>query len=326
MVKKIAILTSGGDSPGMNTAVATVIRVAIQNNMKPYIIKDGYLGMYNGWIEETNLEFANKIMSYGGTSIGSARMPEFSDIEIRKVAIANLKKFEIEAVVVIGGDGSYMGALKLTQMGINCIGIPGTIDNDIASTDYTIGFDTCLNTIVNSIDNIRDTMNSHNRCGVIETMGHHCGDLALFAAQATGAEVLSMSEHKLTEMEIAKKVKELYDAKQRSVIVIVSELQYDILNLAKIIEKESKYVTKATSLAYVQRGGRPSAFDRVLAYKLSIKAISELKAGKGGKCIGIINNELKSFDITSALKMKRTSRLEDVKTLSNVQKSYLLNN
>ncbi len=322
MIKKIAVLTSGGDAPGMNTAVSFVIKAAIKNNMVPYIIRDGYFGMYNDWIEKTNLSFADSIASYGGTAIGSARMPEFKELSVRKIAIKNLKKHGIESVIVIGGDGSYQGALKLTQMGINCIGLPGTIDNDIASSDFTIGFDTCLNTIVRSIDNIRDTMTSHNRCGIVEVMGRHCGDLAIYAAEATGAEVLSIPNKILTEKQIVEEVKKMYIAKKRSVIVLVTELLYDIKKLEKLIETGSKYVTKSTSLAHIQRGGRPSAMDRNLAYRCAIRAVEELLKNNGGLCIGIKNNEIVAIEIEKALKLKRIDRSKEIKALNQIQNVY----
>lgn len=323
MIKKIGILTSGGDAPGMNTAVATTIRLAIANHIKPYIIKDGYKGLCSNWIEETNLEFADSIMNQGGTAIGSARYPEFAELKVRKIAVANLKKHDIQALVVIGGDGSYKGALKLTKMGINCVALPGTIDNDIASSDYTIGFDTCLNTIVECIDKVRDTMRSHNRCAVIETMGRECGDLALAAAAATGCEVLAMAEHRLAESEIVAQVTKLAKAKRRSVIVLVTELLYDVNKLAVAIEKGSKYITRANVLGHIQRGGRPSAFDRHLAYTLSLRAVEELLANHGGICIGLVNNQVKALDITKALALKRISKSKEMKELKKLQASYI---
>ena len=308
----------------MNFAVATVIRTAIANNIKPCIIRDGYFGLINNMIEDVDLKFADSIMQYGGTAIGSARFPEFADVKIREKAVKILKDNNIEALVVIGGDGSYKGALKLTNMGINCVALPGTIDNDIASSDYTIGFDSCLNIIINSIDSIRNTINSHNRCSIIETMGRNCGDLALFAASATGVEIVSISEYKLTEQQIINKVKLLHKAGKRSVIVLVTELLYDINKLAIKIEKASGYVTKANVIGHIQRGGLPSAFDRLLAYKLSIKALDELIQGNGGLCIGIINGDVISLDINKALLIKRKSRLNELKILNKIQEGYLV--
>ncbi len=323
MIKKIGILTSGGDAPGMNAAVSASIRIAIANGIEPFIIRDGYAGLTAGLIEPATIEFADKITSFGGTAIGSARFPSFAVLITRKIAISKIQEREIEALIVIGGDGSYQGALKLTRMGINCIGLPGTIDNDIASTDYTLGFDSCLNIIVDVIDSIRNTMNSHNRCGVIEVMGRGCGDLALFAAQATGVEIVSTSENKLTEKEIIDRVKACKSKNRRSVIVLVTELIYDIKSLAKAIEKETGYVSKDNVIGHVQRGGKPSAFDRRLGYELAKKAVSELIKGNGGKCIGIIDNKVQSMDIEKALKLKRPSRTLELKELTKIQKSFI---
>ncbi len=317
MIKKIGVLTSGGDSPGMNMAVATIIKYAKSKNLEVVYIRDGFLGLYNNWIEKAEISFADNILQRGGTAIGSARFPEFANVKTRVQALNVLKQNNIEALVVIGGDGSYQGALKLTQMGINCVGIPGTIDNDISSSDYTIGFDTCLNTIVENIDKVRDTMTSHNRCGIIEVMGKLCGDLALYSGSATLSDVVVISEKKLPEAEIVAKVKEYRSNNKRSVIVLVSELMYDIESLAKKIESGSGYVTKATKFAHIQRGGKPSAFDRWLAYSLSIKAIDELLAGNGGICVGITNNQIKSYDIIKASKFKRPSRMKELLILNN---------
>ncbi|WP_338969629.1 6-phosphofructokinase [Spiroplasma endosymbiont of Labia minor] len=310
MLKKIGVLTSGGDAPGMNAAIAAVIKAAIAKGIEPYIVRDGYKGLINGWFEKVDLSFAGNIISRGGTVIGSARLPEFKDVAVREKAIVKLKEAQLEALVVIGGDGSYQGAQKLTDMGVNCIGLPGTIDNDIASSDYTIGFDTALNTVVRSIDAIRDTMESHNRCAVVEIMGNSCGDLALYAATATGVDVFSTSESKLTEEEIIKQVKDLAANNKRSVIVAVSENMYDVHQLAKDVEKESGYVTRATVLGHVQRGGVPSAMDRFLATTAGIYAVEQLSIGKGGLYIGQDGQKLIARDINSTLNMPRVNREE----------------
>ncbi|AHI53561.1 6-phosphofructokinase [Spiroplasma sabaudiense Ar-1343] len=306
MIKKIGVLTSGGDAPGMNAAVGAVIKTAIANKITPFIVKDGYKGLVNNWIEEVNETFANDIISRGGTVIGSARLPEFKDIEVRKKAVKNLQNLGIEALVVIGGDGSYQGAQKLTEMGINCIGLPDTIDNDIVSSDYTIGFDTALNTVVEAIDKIRDTAQSHNRCMVIEIMGNACGDLTLFAAVATGAEVISVPESKLSEEEICNQVSKLAKDNRRSVIVAISEKIYPSAEeLAKKIQKASGYDSRATVLGHIQRGGSPTAMDRYLSVTAGIFAVEQLIAGKGGLYIGLDKNELVARDIDKTLNMER---------------------
>ncbi|AHI52575.1 6-phosphofructokinase [Spiroplasma culicicola] len=322
MIKKIGVLTSGGDAPGMNAAIAAVIKAAISKGIEPYVVKEGYKGLVNNWIEKVDMDFAANIMSRGGTVIGSARFVEFKQESVRQVAVDNLKALGIEALVVVGGDGSYQGAEKLTNMGINCIGLPGTIDNDIVSSDYTIGFDTALNTVVRSIDSIRDTMNSHSRCCVVEIMGNECGDLTLYAATATGAEVFSTKESFLTEDEIALEVKKLAEQGKRSVIVAVAEKIYsDVHKLAEKIEKESGYVTRATVLGHIQRGGIPSAMDRYLAVTAGMFAVDQLIEGKGGLYIGMSENKLVARDINSTLNMPRPDKSNEYNELRKINKA-----
>ncbi|WP_339029650.1 6-phosphofructokinase [Spiroplasma endosymbiont of Cantharis nigra] len=321
MIKKIGVLTSGGDAPGMNAAVASVIKTAVSKGIEPYIIRDGYKGLVNNWIEKVDINFAADIISKGGTVIGSARLPEFKEESVRQKAVANLKALKIEALVVIGGDGSYQGAEKLTKMGINCVGLPGTIDNDIVSSDYTIGFDTALNTVINALDQVRDTIQSHNRCIIVEIMGNGCGDLTLYAATGSGAEVFSTKENCLSEAEIIEQVKVLHDKNKRSVIVAVAEKIYDVNELAKKIEKQTGYETRATILGHIQRGGKPTAMDRYLAVKAGIFAVEELIAGKGGLYIGMSNNNLVARDIESTLNMPKVDKNEEYKKLREINKA-----
>lgn len=307
MIKKIGVLTSGGDAPGMNAAIAGVIKSAIARGIEAYAIMDGYKGLVNNNIKKVDLLLAQDITNRGGTILGSARLPEFKELSVRKKGVENLKKHGIDALVVIGGDGSYMGAEKLTEMGINCVGIPGTIDNDIASSDYTIGFATALDTVINSIDNIRDTIQSHNRCSVIEIMGNACGDLTLYSAIATGAEVISTSQSKLEKLEILKQVELLFKKGKRSVIVLISEKMYDFTaqELATEIQEFTGYDTRANVLGHIQRGGKPSGMDRYLATEMGNKAVEELFSGSGGICIGLKNNSLAVYPIKEALQIKR---------------------
>ncbi|WP_339034488.1 6-phosphofructokinase [Spiroplasma endosymbiont of Cantharis rufa] len=321
MIKKIGVLTSGGDAPGMNAAVTSVIKTAISKGIEPYIIRDGYKGLVNNWIEKVDINFTADIISKGGTVIGSARLPEFKEESVRQKAVANLKALKIEALVVIGGDGSYQGAEKLTKMGINCVGLPGTIDNDIVSSDYTIGFDTALNTVINALDQVRDTIQSHNRCIIVEIMGNGCGDLTLYAATGSGAEVFSTKENCLSEAEIIEQVKVLHDKNKRSVIVAVAEKIYNVNELAKKIEKQTGYETRATILGHIQRGGKPTAMDRYLAVKAGIFAVEELIAGKGGLYIGMSNNNLVARDIESTLNMPKVDKNEEYKKLREINKA-----
>ncbi|AUF83753.1 6-phosphofructokinase [Mesoplasma syrphidae] len=315
MIKKIGVLTSGGDAPGMNAAVAGVIRAANAKGIEVYGIRDGYKGLINGWFEKVDIDFAQEILTRGGTRLGSARLPEFKEESVRQIGVDNLKKAGIEALVVCGGDGSYMGAQRLTEMGINCVGLPGTIDNDIVSSDYTIGFDTALNTIIEAIDRIRDTMQSHNRAAVVEVMGNHCGDLALYAGTTTGCEVISTSESKLTEEEICEQVKVLAKKGKRSVIVLVTENLYDSNALAKKVEEKSGYVTRATILGHTQRGGIPTGMDRYLAVTSAIYAVDQLAAGKGGVYVGLDGNKLVARDINSTLNMPRKDKSQELSTI-----------
>ncbi|QVK07071.1 6-phosphofructokinase [Mycoplasma mycoides] len=310
MIKKIGILTSGGDAPGMNNAIAGVVKTAASKGIEVYGINDGYKGLVNGWFEKLNVEKTLDILSRGGTYLGSARLPEFKELEVRQKAVANLKKAGIEALVVIGGDGSYMGAQKLTEMGINCIGLPGTIDNDISSTDYTIGFHTALNTIVEAVDRIRDTMQSHNRADVVEIMGNGCGDLVTYTAVATGAEIFSPAEDLLTIEQMGQKAKQFRLLGKKSLIILVSEKSYGISaeEIAEKIQKISGYETKATVLGHIQRGGRPTAMDRYIAFTAGMFAVERLAEGKGGLFIGLENNKLVARDIDSTLNMKKEDK------------------
>ena len=202
MVKCIGVLTSGGDAPGMNAAIRAVTRTCLNRGIKIYGVRLGYKGLHDGDFIEFDRHSTRNIINVGGTFLKSARFPEFKDPAVREEAIKQMKKVGMEALVVIGGDGSYNGALKLTEMGINCIGIPGTIDNDIPDTDFTIGFDTALNTIVDALDKLRDTSSSHQRCTILEVMGRRCGDLAVHAGLACGAEMIVTSESGFDEKEI----------------------------------------------------------------------------------------------------------------------------
>ena len=306
MIRKIGVLTSGGDAPGMNCAIRAVVRAGLKYGLDVYGIMDGYKGLVEDDMFLMDRHSVSDIVNRGGTILGTARLREFKEEKVRQIAVDNLRKRGIEALVVIGGDGSYMGAKKLTEMGINCVGLPGTIDNDIASTDYTIGFDTCLNTICYCIDHIRDTTSSHQRCAIIEVMGNHCGDLALFSGLAEGVEMIITPDHPLPEEEIIDSLRKLHDAKRKRAIVVVSEKIYPNINeFAKKITVETGFEAKAEVLGRVQRGGTPSAFDRILAARMGAYAVDCLLAGKGGICVGMVNNKIVDYDIYEALQLPR---------------------
>ncbi|MCR5491553.1 MAG: 6-phosphofructokinase [Bacilli bacterium] len=306
MISKIGVLTSGGDAPGMNCAIRAVVRAGLKYGLEVFGVMDGYKGLVEDDIFQMDRHHVSNIVNRGGTILGTARLREFKEESVRQIAVDNLRKRGIDALVVVGGDGSYMGAKKLTEMGINCVGLPGTIDNDIASTDYTIGYDTCLNTIVESVDKIRDTTESHQRCAVIEVMGNHCGDLALFSGIAEGAEMIITPDHPIPEEEVFESLRELHDAKRKRAIVIVSEKIYpDIHAFAERITKATGFEAKAEVLGRIQRGGTPSAFDRILAARMGAHAVDCLLDGKGGICVGMVNNKIVDYDIYEALQLPR---------------------
>lgn len=309
MIKRIGILTSGGDAPGMNAAIRAVTRVALHHGLEVYGILNGYLGMYNNEIIPLQRKSVSDILDRGGTILGSARLPEFKEESVRKKCIENLKEHEIDAVVVIGGDGSYRGAAALTKMGINCIGLPGTIDNDIPGTDFTIGFDTALETIVDAVDKLRDTSNSHHRCSIVEVMGNRCGDLALWAGISTGAEIVITQQTGYEETETLQQLQHMHEELHKNhAIVIISEKITDVHILAKKVSQYTGFSGRATILGHIQRGGSPSPKDRVLASQMGEKAIQLLVNGIGGHCVAIVDNKIVSAPIEEALESPNISR------------------
>ncbi|MFR7590323.1 MAG: 6-phosphofructokinase [Longibaculum sp.] len=305
MVKCIGVLTSGGDAPGMNAAIRAVTRTCLNKGIKVYGVRLGYKGLHDGDFIEFDRHSTRNIINVGGTFLKSARFPEFKDPEVRKEAIEQMKKVGMEALVVIGGDGSYNGALKLTEMGINCIGIPGTIDNDIPDTDFTIGFDTALNTIVDALDKLRDTSSSHQRCTILEVMGRRCGDLAVHAGLACGAEMIVTSESGFNEEEIIETLKRSKASDKKHALVVITEHITDVHQLAKHVEEATGFETRANVLGHMQRGGSPTARDRVLASRMGIKAVELLEEGKGGLCVSDVKGEIVGLPIEEVLGHKR---------------------
>lgn len=305
MIKKIGVLTSGGDAPGMNAAVRGVVRSALSEGLEVYGIYDGYLGLYEDNIKQLYRHSVSDIINKGGTFLGSARFPEFADVEIRKQAIKNLEKHGIEALVVVGGDGSYMGAKKLTEMGFPCIGLPGTIDNDVAGTDYTIGYFTALNTVIDMMDRLRDTSSSHNRISIVEVMGRYCGDLTLSAGLAGGAEYVVLPEVNYNEPALLEKIDEGIAKGKKHVLIAITEHVTDVNALAEKIEKRTGRETRATILGHIQRGGAPTAFDRMMASRMGVYAVELLMQGLGGRCVGIMNDKLVHHDIIDAIENMR---------------------
>ncbi len=304
-INKIAILTSGGDAPGMNAAIRAVVRSGLSHNLEVYAIYEGYAGLVEGNIQKMDRSAVTNIINRGGTILGTARLPEFKEDEVALKGVENLKKLGIDALVAIGGDGTYQGALKLHNFGINCVGLPGTIDNDIASTEFTIGFDTAVNTAVDAIDKLRDTCNSHHRCSVIEVMGRYCGDIAFAAGVASGADFIITAETGYDEEQLIEFIKEAKEEGRRRLLIVITEKVTDTAALAQRIKAETGFDCRATILGHIQRGGNPSPFDRVLATRLGDAAVDALIEGKSGVCMGVFNNEVVATPITDALKMKK---------------------
>ncbi|WP_332629080.1 6-phosphofructokinase [Halalkalibacter flavus] len=309
-MKRIGVLTSGGDSPGMNAAIRAVVRKAIFHGLEVYGISYGYAGLINGEIKKMELGSVGDIIHRGGTVLYTARCEEFKTLEGQKKGIEQLKKFGIEGLVVIGGDGSYRGAQKLTEHGFPTIGVPGTIDNDIPGTDFTIGFDTALNTVIDAIDKIRDTATSHERTYVIEVMGRHAGDLALWSGLADGAETIIVPEADYEMSDIIARLKRGQERGKKHSIIIVAEGVGSGFDFGNRIKEEINLETRVTVLGHIQRGGSPSGFDRVLASRLGAKAVDLLLEGKAGVTVGIEKNELVYHDIDEALARKHSIDME----------------
>ena len=305
MVRKIAVLTSGGDAPGMNAALRACIRAGLYHGKEMYVVYDGLRGLVEGDIHQVNKEFTQDIINRGGTIIRSARLPEFKDYEVNKKAADNLKDFEIDALIGIGGDGTFRGLQALSKHGIICVGIPGTIDNDVGSTDETIGFSTALNTICECVDKLKDTSGSHQRCSLIEVMGRHCGDLAMYAALAEGAEGVICVEHPLKRDVLFRKLRKMKAQNKSHAIILVSENLLDINELAKEIAQETGFEARTEVLGRLQRGGSPTAHDRVLAARLSAKAVSIIVGpDPESRIVGVKNNEIVDYPIDEAVEMK----------------------
>jgi len=301
---RFGVLTSGGDAPGMNATIRAVVRAGIANGDQVFGIYDGYRGLVEGKIVEFSRKDVSEILNKGGTILGTARLPEFKYEQVRALAVKQLIKHDIEALICIGGDGTYTGALRLHEMGIKTIGIPGTIDNDIASTDFTIGFSTALNTACEAIDKLRDTSSSHQRCSIIEVMGRHCGDLALYSGICCGAEYIITNETGLDKDDLLAKLKVNRLAGRKHAIVVISENMTDVYQLAKEVETYSGYECRATVLGYVQRGGAPTPEDRLLAARLGKYSVDLLHEGVTGVAVGVKKNELHYTPIEEALAMK----------------------
>jgi 6-phosphofructokinase 1 len=305
-IRTIGVLTSGGDAPGMNAAIRAVVRTALGKGLRVRGIRKGYQGLLDEDIIDLTARDVSDTIQRGGTFLQTARCSEMRTKEGQQEAAAICKKYEIDGLVVIGGDGSFAGAQKLSHYGINTVGIPGTIDLDIACTEYTIGFDTAVNTAMEAIDKVRDTSTSHERCSIIEVMGRDAGYLALWCGIANGAErILMPEEHDYDEEKIIADIQECRKRGKKNYIIINAEGIGDSMNMAKRIEEATGMETRATIIGHMQRGGSPSCKDRVYASIMGSMAVDLLMEGKTNRVVGYRHGEFVDFDINEALGMKK---------------------
>lgn len=304
-MKTIGILTSGGDAPGMNAAVRAVTRTAIKKGMKVYGIRRGYNGLIHGDIIEMDERTVSDIIQRGGTCLYTARCPEFRTEEGLQKAKTKCQELGLEGIVVIGGDGSFRGAADLSARGILCVGLPGTIDNDIACTEYTIGYDTAMNTVVEMVDKLHDTMQSHDRCSVVEVMGRKAGHIAINAGIAVGATAIIVPEREYDLDKIAKKMLESKKTGKEHFIIMVAEGVGNSQKIADILQEKTDIDSRATILGHVQRGGSPTLRDRVVASQMGYYAVELLEQGIGNRVVGMQDNKIVDFDIQEALSMKK---------------------
>ncbi|MHA6483656.1 6-phosphofructokinase [Paenibacillus sp. strain BS8-2] len=309
-VKSIAVLTSGGDSQGMNAAVRAVVRSGLFHGLKVYGVQRGYQGLLNNDLREMDLRSVGDIIQRGGTILQTARCKEFMTPEGQQRGAEVLRERGIDGLVVIGGDGSYQGANKLSKLGIKTMGLPGTIDNDIPFTDATIGFDTAVSIVVDAINKIRDTMSSHERSSIVEVMGRHCGDIALYAGLASGAETILVPEVPFDLAEVADRMKTNFANGKRHSIIVVAEGAAKGEDVSRKITDLSGIEARVTVLGHIQRGGTPTAVDRILASRLGDFAVRQLIEGNSGKSCGVIKGELVTTDIDKVVGSKKPFDME----------------
>jgi 6-phosphofructokinase 1 len=309
-VKSIAVLTSGGDSQGMNAAVRAVVRSALYYGLEVHAVQRGYQGLIHDDIRQMDLRSVGDIIQRGGTILQTARCKEFMTEQGQKLGVENLRKRGIDGLVVIGGDGSYQGANKLSKLGIKTMGLPGTIDNDIPFTDVTIGFDTAVSIVVDAINKLRDTMTSHERTSVVEVMGRHKGDIALYAGMASGAEAILVPEVPYDINMIAARMKENFEHGKRHSIIVVAEGVGKGEDIAKQLMDRNGIEPRVTVLGHIQRGGTPTHNDRILASRLGDFAVRQLITGDSGKACGIIKGELVATDIDKVVNSKKELDME----------------
>ena len=317
-MKRIGLLTSGGDAPGMNAAIRSVVRSGLYFGMEVYGIERGYAGLIDNDLVKMEMRSVSNIVQYGGTKLRTARCLEMLTKEGQQKALATLEKNGIEGLVVIGGDGSFRGAKVLSEYGIPTIGIPGTIDNDLAYTDYTLGFDTAVNTCIDVINKLRDTMTSHERVCVVEVMGRHCGDIALYSGIASGAEIIVVPEIEFNMDEIVAKIRSSRANGKHSNIVVIAEGVMSAAKFAEQLQAVTEYSVRPTCIGHVQRGGSPSMSDRMLAAQFGNKAVRLLNEGIGNRVVGIHDNHIIDMDIIEAVSMKKAFNYELYETLQMI--------
>lgn len=305
-MKKIAVLTSGGDSPGMNAAIRAVVRTGIFHNLEVFAVERGFAGLMEGQFRPMNLSSVGGILHRGGTILKTSRSEKFKTKEGLNIALQRLKELEIDGVVAIGGDGTLRGIRDLSKLGVKTMGIPATIDNDLPETDMAIGVDTALNTVIEAIDKIKDTASSHQRAFVVEVMGRNSGYLALMGGIAGGVEVILIPEIPYNLPEISLKLKEGYQRGKTHCIIIIAEGVGKTNEIYKYLEDEVGFETRVTILGYLQRGGSPSAFDRILASRLGEAAVKLLLKGETGKMVGLIGNKIEATDLETVLSQQKT--------------------
>ncbi len=305
-IRTIGVLTSGGDAPGMNAAIRAVVRTGVYHGIKVCGVMRGYNGLINGEIEEMSPRDVSEILHRGGTCLMTARCLEFKEKAGVERACHIARVFGLDGLVVVGGDGSFRGAKDLSNAGIPTIAMPGTIDNDISCSEYTIGYDTCLNTVKDAIDKIRDTASSHERCSVIEVMGRNAGYIALEAGIACGAEIVLLPEKKFDfDEDVLRKILEAKSRGKKHAIVIVAEGIGGVIEMSKKIEAATGIETRATILGHVQRGGSPTVRDRVTASRMGAKCVELLLEGKANRIVCMQNGEITDVDINEGLNMKK---------------------
>ena len=313
-MKTIAVLTSGGDAPGMNAAIRAVVRAGIAMGMNVKGVRRGYAGLIDGDIVDLDARSVSDIIHRGGTMLYTARCPEFKTQEGVDRAVETCKKHGIDGIVVVGGDGSFRGARDLSLSGIPCVGVPGTIDNDISSTEYTIGYDTAMNTAMEMVDKLRDTSQSHERCSVVEVMGRRAGYLALQTGVACGAVSILVPEVEFDlDKDVIQRIKTIKETGKKHFVVVVAEGVGGVEDIADRIEQATGIESRATILGHVQRGGNPTVRDRVMASQFGYHAVELLSQGIGNRVVTYVSNKIGDEDIYEALAMKKEFDMDEYK-------------